>query len=178
MAYFLTVFGIIAGVVALDQITKLIVVKTMAVGETVDIISGVFRFTHIKNPGAAFGMLKDARWVFILFSLVGIAVLMVYLVKFKPKEKLLYIPMSMIVGGGIGNMIDRMFFGETFGNGKVVDFLDFYAFGELWTWVFNVADACVCVGAGLMMLYLVIEIIKEEKMKKAESADKAEDKAE
>ena len=178
MAYILTVFGIIAGVVAVDQITKLIVVKTIPVGETIDLISGVFRFTHIKNTGAAFGMLKDARWVFILLSLVGIAALVAYLVKFRPNEKLLYIPMSMIIGGGIGNMIDRMFFGETFGNGAVVDFLDFYAFGELWTWIFNVADACVCVGAALMMIYLVLDIIRDEKKKKAESPDKAEDKTE
>ena len=70
--------------------------------------------------------------------------------------------LALIIGGGIGNMIDRVVYGY------VVDFLDFCAFPTLWKWVFNVADACVCVGAGMVMLYLVLEIIKEAKNQKTE----------
>ena len=69
----------------------------------------------------------------------------------------------MILGGGIGNMIDRIFYGE------VVDFLDFCAFPELWSWIFNLADSFVCVGVGLLMLYYILAEIKharEEKSKK------------
>ena len=71
----------------------------------------------------------------------------------------------MIIGGGIGNMIDRLFYGDSFGDGTVVDFLDFCAFPNLWSWIFNVADAFVCVGAAILFVYLLIEIIKEEKDK-------------
>ena len=94
-----------------------------------------------------------------------IAGMIFYLVKYRPKAKLFYIPASMIIGGGIGNMIDRLFYGDSFGDGTVVDFLDFCAFPNLWSWIFNVADAFVCVGAAILFVYLLVEIIKEEKNK-------------
>ena len=162
-------FVIIAGVILLDQVTKVIVLKTLEVGESVDLIPGVFRFTHIKNPGAALGILQENRWIFIVISLVAVVAIIVYLVKYRPKNPWLYVPVSMIAGGGVGNMIDRLFYGESFGNGLVVDFLDFCAFPNLWHWVFNVADAFVVVGAGMLFVYLVIDIIndgKAEKLKK------------
>ena len=67
----------------------------------------------------------------------------------------------LICGGGIGNMIDRIRLGY------VIDFLDFCAFPNLWMWVFNVADACVCVGAGILMVWLVISMIQDSKKEKA-----------
>ena len=163
-------FLIMAGVVALDQITKVIVLRTIPVGESVDLIPGVFRFTHIKNPGAAFGILENNRWVFIVISLVAVAVMIGYLVKFRPKNGWLYAPLCMIAGGGLGNMIDRLFYfekGSSFGNGLVVDFLDFCAFPRLWHWVFNVADAFVVVGAGILFVYLILDIVKDIKAEKA-----------
>lgn len=156
-------FLIIIGAVLLDQLTKQIVLHTLAVGESVEVIPGIFRFTHIKNPGAAFGMLENNRWVFLVLTTVTVAAIIYYLVKYRPRVVWMYVPLSMIAGGGIGNMIDRLFYGETFGNGLVVDFLDFCAFPNLWHWIFNVADAFVVVGAGIMAVYLIIEIIKEEK---------------
>ena len=62
-------------------------------------------------------------------------------------------------------MIDRLFYGDSFGNGTVVDFLDFCAFPKLWSWIFNVADAFVCVGAAILFVYLLIDIVNEEKNK-------------
>ncbi len=167
-------FLIIVGVVALDQITKQIVLHTLEVGESVALIPGVFHFTHIKNPGAAFGMLENARWVFIVVSLVAVAAMIFYLVKYRPRDPWMYVPLSMIAGGGLGNMVDRLFYGEQFGNGLVVDFLDFCAFPKLWHWIFNVADAFVVVGAGILMVYLIIEIVREakaEQQKKRQNAD-------
>ena len=102
-------FLIIAGVVLLDQLTKQIVLRTLEVGQSVDLIPGVFRFTHVKNPGAAFGMLQDNRWIFIVLSLVAVAAITFYLVKYRPKNPWMYVPLTMIAGGGIGNMIDRLF---------------------------------------------------------------------
>lgn len=156
---------IVLGCVALDQATKWIVILNMEIGESIPFIKGVFHFTYIRNPGAAFGSLSNSRWIFIVLSTVMIAGMIFYLVKYRPKARLFYIPASMIIGGGIGNMIDRLFYGDSFGNGTVVDFLDFCAFPKLWSWIFNVADAFVCVGAAILFVYLLIDIIKEEKNK-------------
>lgn len=166
---------IIAVVVLLDQLTKQIVLRTIPVGESVDFIPGIFRFTHIKNPGAAFGILENNRWVFIVVSLVAVAAMIAYLVKYRPKNGWLYVPLCMIAGGGIGNMIDRLFYGESFGNGLVVDFLDFCAFPRLWHWVFNVADAFVVVGAGILFVYLFMDIIKDIKAEKEKKTAGEED---
>ena len=113
---------IAAAVIAADRITKALTVSRLALGESVDVIPGVFRFTYVQNRGAAFGMLSNHRWVFILFSAVAIVGIIVYVIVKKPKDKLLMTALSLIVGGGIGNMIDRI------GTGYVVDFLDFCLF--------------------------------------------------
>ena len=156
---------VVLGCVALDQATKWIVILNMEIGESIPFIKGIFHFTYIRNPGAAFGSLSNSRWIFIVLSTVMIAGMIFYLVKYRPKAKLFYIPASMIIGGGIGNMIDRLFYGDSFGNGTVVDFLDFCAFPKLWSWIFNVADAFVCVGAAILFVYLLIDIVNEEKNK-------------
>ena len=160
---------IIALTVGLDQLTKQLVVHFLDKNVPFDVIPGVFRFSYVENRGAAFGMLDEHRWVFMIISTVAIAAMLVYLWKFAPKNVFMRIGLSLVIGGGIGNMIDRVVFGY------VVDFLDFCAFPTLWKWVFNVADACVCVGAGMVMLYLVLEIIKEAKAEKAAKESKAEE---
>ncbi len=167
----LTSIIIIVLSVVLDQLTKLLTVKSLALHESVDVIPGVFRFTYIQNRGAAFGMLDEHRWVFMIISSVAIIALLVYLFKFAPKNILLSVGLSLVIGGGIGNMIDRVALGY------VVDFLDFYAF-DFWVWIFNVADACVCVGAGIIALYLIIDIVKEAKKEKALCEIKEEKKEE
>lgn len=169
---------IIVGVVLLDQLTKQIVLHTIPVGESVSFIPGIFRFTHIKNPGAAFGILENNRWVFIVFSLVAVAAIVFYLVKFRPENRWFSTSLCMIAGGGFGNMIDRLFYfeeGSSFGNGLVVDFLDFCAFPRLWHWVFNVADAFVVVGAGIMIVYLLIDVIKEYKAERLKKTAEGQD---
>jgi len=158
---------IIIGAILLDQISKLLVVEFLSREEPFVLLEGVFRFTYVENDGAAFGMLDDHRWVFMILSVVGIGAVLFYLLKFKPQSRLECISLSMIIGGGIGNMIDRIRLGF------VIDFLDFYAFPKLWMWVFNIADAFVCVGGGLLVLYLVIEIFKESKKTKLEKSKSA-----
>lgn len=150
--------AIIIATVALDQLTKYIVLQNIPMYADVPAIPGVFHFTYIENKGAAFGMLADHRWVFLVVSTVAIIAFLVYLLKWKPKDVLLRVSLSMIVGGGIGNMIDRVL------RASVVDFIevDFMNFA-----VFNVADIFVCVGCGLMVLYVIISEIKDAKIKKA-----------
>ncbi len=158
--------------VVMDQVTKLMAIKLLAPKGSVDVIRGVFRFTYVENEGAAFGMFSEHRWIFMVISTVAIVALIIYLWKFPPDSKLACVSLSFIIGGGIGNMIDRVFLGY------VVDFLDFCAFPSLWMWVFNVADAFVCVGGGMLMLWLVISIIKDARLEKekrsAGSADVAD----
>ena len=117
--YFVVIAAIILGVVVLDQLTKLLTVHFLEVGETVPLWEDVFHFTYIRNRGAAFGMLSDKRWVFMLVSVIAIIAVLFYLIKYRPKNKWLVVSLSMIVGGGIGNMLDRLYLGY------VIDFLHF-----------------------------------------------------
>lgn len=152
---------IIASAVLVDQLTKQLVVTYLALGESIDVIPGVFRFTYVQNKGAAFGMLSEHRWVFMVISVLAIAAIFVYLWKFRPASRFACVGLSLVVGGGIGNMIDRCYL--TY----VIDFLDFCAFPKLWMWVFNVADACVCVGGAMLVLWCILEIVRESKRKKS-----------
>ena len=148
--------------VILDQVTKYAVVANLKLGESVEIIPGVLRFTYIQNDGAAFGSLDDARWVFMILSTVAIVAILGYMFCKKPQNKLLLAALIMVTGGGIGNMIDRIWLGY------VVDFIDFCAFPKLWMWVFNIADSFVCIGAGLLALWMILDTIKEIKAEKAQ----------
>ncbi len=168
---------VIAAIIVVDQTTKILVMSFMELGESIPVIKGVFNFTYILNDGMAFGLLDSQRWLFMLVSTLALIALIYYMLKSKPESRWACAGLSLVIGGGLGNMIDRMFYGESFGDGAVVDFIDFCAFPELWKWIFNVADSCVCVGAAILMGYLVIEIVKESKAEKlaAESAENAED---
>ena len=157
------------GTVILDQVSKLLIVKYLDPSEPFVVINGIFRFTYVENDGAAFGMLDNHRWIFMVLSVLGIAALCVYLWKFTPPSKLAITAIAFIIGGGIGNMIDRIRLGF------VIDFIDFYALPNLWKWVFNVADAFVCIGAGMLILYLLIDIIKDTKAKKASACSEGND---
>lgn len=154
--WWIWVLSLVAGVVLLDQVTKQLVLRFLYEGE-VALIEGVLHFTYVENRGMAFGMLSEHRWVFLLFSTVGIVAMALYL-WFFAKSPLSRAGLALAIGGGIGNMIDRVALGF------VVDFIDFCAF-DFWVWVFNVADAAVCVGVGLVVLDLCLELIRELKKK-------------
>ena len=139
---------VIAGAIILDQLSKWLIVTYLPEGGF-DIIKGVLRFTYVENRGAAFGMLSDHRWVFIVVSTLALAALGFYLFKYKPEGWLARLSMSFIIGGGIGNMIDRCLLSY------VIDFIDFCG---IWNAIFNGADSFVCVGAGLRILAMVLEI--------------------
>ena len=160
--------GTLLAVVLADQITKRIVVDRMELGSSVDVIKGVLRFTYITNNGSAFGMFSDRRWVFMVLSAVGIGAMIAYVAFYLDKlSRPTLISIALIAGGGVGNMIDRVFNGSTFGDGTVVDFIDFCAFPKIWTYIFNVADACVCVGCALFVLILILDEVKQSKSRKA-----------
>lgn len=149
---------IAAGGIAVDQITKLIVASNMQLNDTLPIIKNVLHITYIKNEGAAFGMLSNHRWIFMSVSAVAIVALCVYLFRFSKDTRLMKTGMALIISGGIGNMIDRIFLGY------VVDMIDFRLINF---YIFNVADACVSVGAAVLILGIVLNEIKTIKAKKA-----------
>ena len=134
--------------VLLDQVTKFAVLATMELYQTIAIMP-FFNLTYVHNTGAAFSFLSQAggwqRWFFALFA-VGISiVLVVWLIRLKPHECLMAMALSLVLGGAIGNLIDRVVFGY------VIDFIDFYY--QSWHWpVFNVADCAITAGVGLMIL--------------------------
>ena len=171
---------IIAGVVLLDQLSKWLVVEFLSRETPFVIIEGILRFKYSENRGAAFGSFDEQRWVFMIASIVGIIGMSIYLFKFSPKSKLACSALSMIIGGGIGNMIDRTFrTGEIYeGEKVVVDFIDFYPFPDLWNAIFNVADSFVCVGAGLLILWCIISTVQEAKAEKLAKAQKTAEAAE
>ena len=162
--------AVIIVTVFLDQLTKYLTVLHLKPVDTLPIIEDVIHLTYVENTGAAFGMMKDARWVFMVTStlaIIGILAYMFYRVYVK-KEKLPFmeaLSLSLIVGGGIGNMIDRTMLGY------VVDMIDFRLINFA---VFNVADSFVCIGAGLMILYLIRLTVKEYRAEKAAKLAPAE----
>lgn len=157
-------------VVVLDQLSKYLAVGNLIGAGTVRVIPGLFNFVYVENTGAAFGMMKGQRWIFMILSTVLIVALAVYLVLTRKKTGFgMGIAISMIIGGGIGNQIDR------FVRGYVVDFIEFGFFRFP---VFNVADSFVTIGAFLLVILITIEEIREYKNgkgKKAESEKKNED---
>ena len=156
-------FAIIVLVIFADLFTKFLVKgsELLMSGGVIELIPGVFRFRYVENPGAAMGSFSNNRWVFMIFSTVAIIALIIFLViKYKTLNRLLGVSLALITGGGVGNMYERLFNQNAQGKYVVTDFFDFYLF-DFWKWVFNVADVAVCVGAGLMMLYLILDLIAD-----------------
>lgn len=173
-------FAVAAVAVAVDQVSKVLAVKYLADGP-VTVIPYVLDFTYVENDGMALGLMDEHRWVFMTLSTIAIVALIVYLIGWKPKSKFACAALALVLGGGIGNMIDRFFYvgiqGDTVGEKVVRDFIDVNMFGDLWPWVFNVADACVCVGGAMLFVWCVVSLIQEsiaEKKAKAAAAVSAE----
>ena len=137
-------------VVAADRVTKELVQAHISAYQSIPIISGFFDLTYVKNPGGVFGILKglDEGMRGILFTAVpavAIVLIAIYSRSVPAAHRLTQNSLALILGGAIGNLIDRLWLGY------VVDFLDFYWHGHHWP-AFNVADSAICVGVGLLMV--------------------------
>ncbi len=136
----------IAGIVVLvDQVSKWLVMETMALGESIPVLGAFFRLTYIHNPGAVFGLRLGGKGLHLLFAGGALILVGVMLWRLPTKERATATGLALVLGGAIGNVVDRIRFGV------VIDFLDF-GVGSLRWWVFNLADACVTTGAGLLIL--------------------------
>lgn len=139
-------FLIVIGIVALDVATKYLACLFLKNGADITLINKVLYFSYTENRGAAFGMLKNQRWLFISITVICVLFIIFYMIAKKPKSRILGISLAMIAGGGIGNLIDRISLQY------VVDFIDFRIINFP---VFNVADIFVSVGAVLMVIYIL-----------------------
>lgn len=157
---------IISLLVFVDQLSKWLAVIFLQGSEAVSVIPWFIQFDFLEggNTGAAWGMFGEPgqRWIFITISTVAILAIFAYLIIVRPKQKLLVSALLLILAGGIGNMIDRLALGY------VVDFLEF-TFMKFPT--FNVADSFVCIGAAVLILYLIISTVKEYKNEKQSKSD-------
>ena len=137
-------------IVAFDQVTKLSIMESMRLHESIPIVPNLFSLTYIRNPGAAFGLLAGSsnafRMVFFgITSLFALALLGTILFRLPEKDWMGQLSIAGILGGAIGNLIDRLRYGE------VIDFLDVYVDSYHWP-AFNVADSAIVVGVGMMFI--------------------------
>ncbi len=158
--------GIIAAIcLILDQLTKIMIMSTFRLYESIVIIPNFFNFTYIRNYGAAFGFLNDPNidwqfWFFVLFTILAIVMILI-LIKTSPYHKMLFISYAFILGGAIGNFIDRLLFRS------VTDFLHFYIGSYHWP-AFNIADIVIVLGTigAMVLLYKSPELAQESKEEK------------
>jgi signal peptidase II len=149
---YIILFVTVAVVILFDFITKAYISSTMSLHESFVVIGGFLNITYVRNPGAAFSFLADAPAVFrsIFFmsvTVLAIVLVLYYIAKSKIEEQLMIFSLSLILAGAVGNLIDRVRFGE------VVDFIDVYIRSYHWP-AFNVADSAITVGAVVMILQL------------------------
>jgi len=135
-------------VIILDQVSKLAISGTMQLYQSIPVMP-FFKLTYVHNTGAAFSFLSEAggwqRWFFAALALVISGVIAVWLARLKHDETLLAVALSLVLGGAIGNLIDRLVYGY------VIDFLDVYY--QTWHWpAFNVADSAITIGVILMLM--------------------------
>jgi signal peptidase II len=147
------VAGWLAAIVIVDQITKAIVDRTMPLHYSIPLIDGFLNLTYIRNTGAAFGIFAGTHEVFRLSFLIGVSILaigfiLVMLKRLRESETGLAAALAFILGGAIGNLIDRIVYGE------VIDFLDVY--WSIYHWpAFNVADSFITIGVAITLFYLI-----------------------
>ena len=152
---------IIAALILLcDRMTKSLVAQKNALSDSVDVIPGVFRLTHVQNQGAAFGLFAEypSEWkvaMLILFSIAALAVVSALLWKNGNALNTTAIALSLVFGGALGNLWDRVV------SGRVIDFLDFYLGSHHWP-AFNIADSAIVLGA-LLLLSEIFLAPQEEK---------------
>lgn len=143
-------------IIVLDQLTKYMVVDRFRYGESVPMIPGFFSLTYIRNTGAAFGLLAHSNPAFripffVIVPLVALVAIAFIFRKIPDRDLKLSSALSLVIGGAIGNLIDRVMLSY------VVDFLDFHWRYEYHFPAFNVADMAICVGVGILMLDLLTQ---------------------
>jgi signal peptidase II len=145
------VFTVAALVLLLDQLTKWYIRHTFGLYESVTLIDSIFHITHVRNAGGAFGIFNQGAraWrlpFFLVVSCIAVGVLLAFVRRIQPGQRWLLVALGAILGGALGNLVDRMI------SGQVTDFLDIHWRGYYWP-AFNVADSCITVGMVILLVY-------------------------
>ena len=134
-----------AVLVIIDQIIKCFISAYLQPVGSVSVIDNIFSLTYVENKGVAFGMFSDMRWIFVALTSILLVIIIFYMFKKRPKGKFFYVCAALIIGGGIGNLIDRIFYGY------VIDYLSLSFFPP----VCNFADYCITAGTIMLVIYLL-----------------------
>lgn len=159
-ARYLTLAFLTVSTVVLDQVSKVQIMQAMRLHESIPIFPEFFSLTYIRNPGAAFGLLASSGQAFRLIffgvtSVFALGLLGMIFFRLRQDDWVGQLSIAAILGGAIGNLLDRVRFGE------VIDFLDFYINGYHWP-AFNVADAAISVGVFFLILHFALDKKEEE----------------
>lgn len=156
------IMAVLCGVLllAVDQYTKYLVASSFVLGSKgKTFIPKIIDLIYVKNNGGAWGMLGGYTWILLTITVIIMLVCIVLLFKKGVKSRLLFWAIVLVLSGGIGNLLDRVFRG-----GYVVDFLHFTFMPKFP--VFNIADCTIVIGAGLLLLYFILDTVKESRQKK------------
>lgn len=138
-------------VVAIDQAAKFVVTKTLEGQTPVQVLGGLFQVDYTRNTGAAFSMLQSGGWLFAAVALIVVLAILIYYPRMHQRGFLVTLALALVLGGAIGNLIDRIRLGY------VVDFIDFR-----WFPVFNLADSAIVCGVGVLILASLLEARRED----------------
>lgn len=146
-------------ILSVDQWTKYCVQQTLPLHHTVPVVKGFFNLTHVRNPGGAFGIFAGQKGgigsiLFVVVSLSAIGILLYLFFRAKDDERILSLAFSLVLSGAIGNLIDRVQYGE------VIDFLDFYLSSFHWP-SFNIADSAISIGIVLILIDILTRDLKK-----------------
>ena len=139
-------------ILILDQVTKYIIIEKLPIGSSIEVISGFFYITHVKNSGAAFGLFQGSIRTLTIISIVAIVLIIILKITLKLNYTFYNVSLGFILGGALGNLIDRYFVGE------VTDFINF----TFWP-VFNIADSFIIIGFCLIIILIIREYFKKGK---------------
>jgi len=137
-------------VAASDQITKAIVRETMNLHQSIPVIGSIVKITYIHNPRGVFGLPLGGNKVFVLFSVIAVIFILFYLFRLPPENRYSRVALALVMGGAVGNLVDRLRFGE------VIDFLDVGIGTTRWP-IFNIADAGVTIGVALLFFAVFLK---------------------
>ena len=140
-------------VILFDQVSKLFIQYKMEIGESIPIIKGIFHITYIENPRTSFGLFEYNTSFFVIAVLISvILVILIYKKIIFKKDPFMYIPLTLLLGGAVGNMIDRVRV-----DGRVIDFIDF----KIWP-VFNFADSAIVCGILVLLIHMLFRSPEKE----------------
>ena len=146
-------------IILFDQASKFYIQHSMYIGESIPVIEGIFHITYIENPYTAFGLLKYQTIFFVAAALISvILVILIYKKVIFKKDPFMYIPLTLVLGGAVGNLIDRV---RT--DGRVIDFIDF----RIWP-VFNFADLAIVCGMLVLLIHVLFHAPEKEDEREGE----------